>query len=1158
MRISAVALSLVLVVAGSLPLASQDFRASILGQVLDASGAVVVGARIVVVHNETNTKVETRTNETGNYTVPFLVPGQYTVSAGADGFKTTVRGGIIVQVMDRIAVDLRLEVGAVSDQVTVTAESPTLQTASADLGFVVERYFLDRLPITTQSVMVMADMAPGVMTSSGGYTSNAQNDIVINGGGGWNRGNDVTVDGVPGASPRQGGLAVTIPMVDAVQEFKVQTTMFDAASGRSNAGGLSITTRSGSNEFHGSGHYFLQNKALNANGWENNRLGLEQPDSKYYLFGGTFGGPVRLPKYNGRDRTFFFAGFERTFNAKPMTALARVPTEAERTGDFSKTLAPNGAPLAIYDPYSSVVDANQRFVSRQAFPGARIPASLINPIGQAVMNVLPLPNLNVPAQVAVPNWAKSSTYTLDTTNMNVRIDQQVGSRHRVYFRFSDLRDNNKPTPNFFVGAYSVPPNGLDNIGHGGRRNKSAALDETVIFSPSLVVAFRYGFTRTGGLGSRRDGDELDPALLKLPEAITAHQHGGGWPVFDTGENMAIIGSEHRKSFNDTHALQSNANKLHGAHTLRFGVDYRLLRWNESKPGTTANGQFFFSNKLTMSNPATSTTGLASGTSMASLLLGLPATNSNNKIGYASDLSVQNHYVAGFFQDDWKIHRRLTLNIGLRYEVETPFTERFDRLPYGFDVNALLPLSVPGLGPLRGGITFVNKDGKPRRQGVVDKSNFGPRLGLAYSLNEKTVLRSGYGLFYSTICGNILSYVPITVPTFNAQTPYVGSLNSDYTVIPGVNLSNPFPNGYVTETGSSKGLLTELGNSIKIQDSSHVLPYVQQWQFNIQRQLPGKMLAEGAYVGTHSLKGLETLNLSEVPDRFYNAADVTPSVPNPFLGILPPESSLGKGATIKANKLRVAFPQFNQVSLRDINTKRALYHGLQTRLQKRTSRGLTVVANYTFSKVLMYEQYSAVNERHYRTVAETDRPHMLRVFATYDLPLGHGHSFGANWPGWVNGALGGWGITWWTKYTAGEPLGITDSRGRPIPARNPVLSGSLENRLGDRLDPVTHLPLNPYFDTTAFLRLPDDYRITPEPERYGWFRGPSTLSHKVTLFKTFRLTEKARLDVRAEVSSPFNTPQFDNPQTDMSSPTTFGTITSAGGSRTVLLGAKVRF
>jgi hypothetical protein len=200
----------------------------------------------------------------------------------------------------------------------------------------------------------------------------------------------------------------------------------------------------------------------------------------------------------------------------------------------------------------------------------------------------------------------------------------------------------------------------------------------------------------------------------------------------------------------------------------------------------------------------------------------------------------------------------------------------------------------------------------------------------------------------------------------------------------------------------------------------------------------------------------------------------------------------------------------------------------------------------------------VNERHYRTVAETDRPHMFRVFATYDLPLGRGRAFGANWPRALNGIAGGWGISWWTKFTSGEALGITDSRGRPIPVRNPVLSGPVEGRLGDRLDPVTHLPLNPYFDTQAFLRLPDDYRVTPEPERYGWFRGPGELNHKVTLFKTFSLTEKARLDVRAEVASPFNTPQFDSPQTDMSSPTTFGTITGAGGSRTFLLGVKVRF
>lgn len=1148
------------VLVATVPLGAQEFRGAILGRITDPSGAVLPGAKIIVLDEQTNVRVEAQSNDEGNYLIPFLLPGRYTVTVEASGFKKAVREKVIVQVQDRIALNFSLELGPTTTSVTVTAESPMLQTANADMGQVVDRHFVDRLPVG-RSPLDYADMAPGVLAEGSGFpgvTSNGQNDITINGGNGDHRGNDVTVDGVPALAPRQLGLAVGVPMSDAVQEFKVQTTMFDASLGRSNGGALAITTRSGTNTYHGSGYYYLQNRALNANSWTNNRVALPKPPLKVRSWGGTFGGPVRLPKYNGRDRTFFFFGFERDVNGRSTPALARVPTELERQGDFSQTLAPRGAPLALFDPYSTVLNPQGGFVSRTAFPGARIPSDRLNPAGLAVLALYPRPNLSGGPQLGRPNWAASTNYTTDVQNVQARVDQQISSRQRIFVRFSALDHLQSPTPNFFPGAYFVQPNGTSNINLDNRRQKSLALDDTITFTPTFIGSFRLGYTRLFSK-VRMDGDGRDPALLKLPAALIGAQTGGGWPIFDVradgGAYGTFIGSRPRQSVNDVWALLANLNKLQGNHTFKFGVDYRLIRWNEANPGEQANGQFVFNNTLTRANPLSAATGDTSGSAMASLLLGLPATTSNSRIGAASDLSLQSQYLALFFQDDFKVSRRLTLNLGLRYELETPFTERYNRLLYGFDPNADLKLSVPALGALKGGVLFVNNSGLERRQGQVDGNNFGPRVGFAFSLNDATVLRGGYGIFFSSGVNNVSGGAPSTDPSFGATTPYVGSSNRDVTPLPGVSLGNPFPAGLVRPTGSSLGFLTDLGSVVTFVQPERVLPYVQQWQFGVQRQLPWHALFEVAYVGSHSVRIHEDFNLNEIPDAYLKENQ---SVPNPFLGVLPASSTLGQGSSISANKLRVRFPQFNTVNIQRANTARMLYHALQTRLQKRLSHGLTLVTNYTWSKSLFYRAFSQVNERHYRTVGPYDRTHLFRLFLTYDLPVGRGRAYGSGWPGWLDKAIGNWSVTWVARYTGGAPLEITDTRGRPIPIRDPQTSGSVQDRLGDRLDPGTKLPVNPYIDPNAFVRLPDEFTVTPEPPRYSWLRGPGRLAHTLTVFKDITVFERLKMQLRGEVANPFNSPQFDDPATNLASPATFGVITSAGGARSVMLGVKLTF
>ena len=1139
------------------PLFAQEFRGVILGRITDPSGAVVPGAKVTVTNQETNVAVDVQSNGEGNYVVPFLLPGKYKVAVGAAGFRQVLREGIIVQVNDRITLDFALQVGSIGEVVTVQAESPMMQTASADLGQVADRAFMDDA-LLISSVLQLANMAPGVLATGslgfGGTMGNNQNEIAVNGGNGTQKGNDVTIDGSPALAPRQSGLAVGIPMTDAVQEFKIVTTMFDASLGRSNGGALSITTKSGTNDFHGSAFYYTQNEALNANAWENNRVGIPHPMVDLFSFGGTAGGPVRLPKYDGRNRTFFFFGFERDRNGNHAVGQGYVPTAAMRQGDFSKTLASAGAPLVLYDPLSTAVNAAGTFQSRAVFPNAIIPSQRLNSVGAAVLGKLPAPNLNLDrTQINTPNWTADMKFTQVTRNWQVRIDHALGSKHRIFLRVSQPEYLGAPNPAYFPGAYSVPPNGTSNLNTDSRKHRTTTLDDTVVFTPSLIGSFRLGYTRVWTYNFM-PGDTENPADLGLPAAISAHQVQPAWPIFDLSQEGApFIGSRPRQSVNDIWSFMNNFNKPHGGHTLRFGLDSRMTRWNENNPGTYSNGQFVFNNTLTRSNPTQSSTGNASGSGMASLLLGLPTTASNRGIGFTSPLSLQVHYAGLFLQDDWKVTRRLTLNLGMRYELETPPTERFDRLLYSFDPTLDLGITAPGLGPLRGGARFVNDGGVGRRQGLIDKNNFGPRVGMAYSLANNTVVRAGYGVFYSSDVNHVNA--PTTDGAFGAITQYVGSTGGDTLPIPGVNISNPFPNGYVQPTGKSLGKLTDLGSTVTFVNPNRVLPYVQQWQFSLQKQFRSQVLAEVAYVGMHSLKLFENFNLNETPD---NELSNTTNVPNPFLGLLPAVSTLGQGATVRATQLIRTYPQLSTVTMQRNNDGRVLYHSLQTRVQKRFSNGMQLVANYTHSKSMQYLQTSSVNVRHNnRTVSPIDIPNMINVFLTYQMPFGRGRTWGRDWARWLDAAAGGWTMAFTTHYQSGDPMTVTDTNGVPIPIGDPNTPGGVKERLGDQIDPKTKLPLNPYFNRDVWIRVAN-FRVSPEPALWSWLRGPTDWSQTITLTKSIAIAEGWKVELRALANSPFNHPTFDNPTTNFASPATFGVITGGGGTRTVTFGAKLRF
>jgi hypothetical protein len=1055
--------------------AAQEFRGTILGRITDPSGAAIAGAAVQVQNVETNISVRTNSNESGNYQVPFLLPGNYVVHVEHPGFKKLERQGVRVSTNEQVTLDFTLELGAASESVTVTAAAPLLATANADLGQVIDNSYVGMVSVSlSRNVINLRSLVPGVTGDTGTYTSSAQANFSIAGGGSGQGRNEIIVDGMPNTTA--GGTIGFIPSVDSVEEVKVHTTMFDAGYGHSNAGAVSITTRGGANEPHGALYLYKRWRGLYANSWTNNRLGLPKPPVQYQQWGYTVGGPVWFPKlYNGRNRTFFTTSLERDHDPRELTRQARVPTQAERQGDFSQTLNRQGGAFAIYDPATTVVSGSA--ASRQLFPGARIPGSRISPIGSAVLEKYPLPNQSGGAQLAAYNWALSKTYTVDQRQVSARIDHTLSDRQRLFGRIGFL-NRIQQAEDLFYGATSYPVSGGNDLGSLIRHRINFSVDDTILLGRSLVGSVRLGVlsyasdSRGGAAGS-------DPKDMQLPDVIVRNQALRGWSAFDLGENIPAIGASSSFSREMVYSALSTWTKLTGRHSTKFGVDYRLGRTNSISPGGNATGSFSVGPTFTQSDPFNRNAANTTGSGMASVLLGL--ADSGN-FGYNSPTSIQNHYTGLFVQNDWKITNRFTLNLGLRYELETPYTERYNRNSYRFDGNAPLPAKVPGLD-LKGGIRFAGINGNPRAIGA-DKNNFGPRFGFAYSPASKTVVRAGYGVFYSTISLNTGFFGALNV--FNTVTPFVGSIDNGATAL--TTLANPFPSGLVQPVGSSVGLMAQVGDTLSFFDDTRVNPYNQQWQLSVQQELPGRVLFEAAYMGMHSLKQVESFNLNEKPDRFLALGRAeNNTLPNPFLNVFPATSTLGRGATITQNRLWVRYPQFTTLTVQGANTGRALYHSLQMKADKRLTHGLNLLWAYTFSRLMDNNTTSIVNERHYRSVSAFDQKHVMRLAFTYQFPFRFtGGGMNMVW----RQAFGGWAVSGFGTLASGVPLSVSQSNGRPLRISNPKLDGSISSRLGDRRDASGRV-LNPYFDIAAFLPLPDQCTVSPEPPALDELRAPGT-------------------------------------------------------------------
>ena len=1096
--------------------AGQSFSGSILGIVRDASGAVVPQATITVINTGTNARAQARSDQHGNYTLPLLPPGRYVLEVEAAGFKKLVRSGIVLQVQQQAFLDVTLELGAVTESISVRADAPLLEATTSALGKVVENRRIMELPLNTRNVYSLLFLTPGTTGSVG----NNYNNVSFSINGSANR--DIVIDGVTATQPTVNGVVgiSVFPSVDAIEEYKVQAANFSAEFGRAAGGVVNVVYKSGTNALHGSAYEFLRNSVLDSNNFFANRLGQKLASFKRSQFGGTVSGPIK------RERTFFMAAYEGLRERGFSSTTTSVPTDLERKGDFSQSLASNGQLIRIFNPFTTRANPSGSGFIRDQFAGNVIPAALMDPVALNVLKYYPLPNTPGQTVTKKDNYYKSATDPLNTDNFDIRIDHNLTANQRFFARYSH-RLVVDASAIFFPDDIKIAQGRVNEENHA----RNAVVEYNNTLSPTTIFTGRLGFARALYVYANQALGFL-PSQLGLPKTIDSAVDRQLFPGFSASGYVGLGGGDHRRSPFMTYSGTASITKVKGPHSLKFGFEGRLIRVNVWEARSA--GSFSFTAGFTQ-GPNPSTASSTAGNGFASLLLG--TAGSGTLIQAWKNVASQSLYYAGYFQDDWRVNSKLTLNLGLRYDLDTPRTERYDRMNY-FDPNAKSPLAdvVPGYSNLKGGLVFVGVNGHSRRQQAYDINDLGPRIGLACRLSGKTVVRMGYGQFF----GSSLRAAQGTVGPFGFRTenPLISSLDG---ITPFNLLRNPWPQGFQPPPGAKEGLLTQSGANMQavLWDQTKT-PWTQQWNLTLQQQLPAQARLEVAYVGNRGLQlsrgGEGAMNMNQLNPQYLSlGSQLNQSVPNPFY------SSIGRGIyvspTVARGQLLTPYPQFTTIEPLFTGGASSSYHSLQVTATKRMTRGFQLDGAYTWSKLI---SDSSTPQNYYdlsNTRAVSGAPHRLIMSYLYELPFGRGRAFASNAPGWANWVIGGWQVNGISSFISGSYLSVSASNTAGLFGTN---TWANNNGKSAKLTGPVRARLERYFDTSVFSQPAaftfGNVRVLPD------VRGDATSNFDLSIFKQFSVTERVKAQFRSEFLNAFNTARFSGPNTSVTS-SSFGRITS---------------
>jgi hypothetical protein len=1045
---------------------------------------------------------------------------------------------VLVETGKKLTLDINLVVGATTESVQVRSEAPLVEAGSASIGTLVNNRQVLDLPLSGRNPLRLIYLSPGITTTSNpgassvtdvsgtSYVSTAGSNI---------RQNEFYIDGVPNTIQDR---VLYIPTSDAVQEFNLQTNPLDAEFGHGGGFYANLITKSGTNEIHGTVFEFLKNQNLNANNFFNNRNNVKKAPFRYNQFGGTVGGPVI------KDKTFWFFMYEGVRQRTGTSSITTVPTEDQKVGDFSTTYPNPGQLVAIYDPATTRRNPNSATAYiRDPVPLNKIPANRMDTFAKNLIQRWPKANLPGIAQSGVNNYSFVASGQLTTNAIVTRVDHALGDKHRLFGRFSS-------TKTLTISPWAVDIGNVGGTGSTSGNNRvqsSIALGDTFTLTPRTIITARAGFARWTQEG-------LTP-IYNLSSL--------GWPsslinsfqeqIFPTIAMSGYTGAGNEGNWfehTNTFSFETTVSQVMSRHNLKYGVQLQPKR-NNYQLAQRPSGTFSFSQAMTQ-GPDPTTRGATIGQSAASFLMGAADSGSAN---IRAAYSFQGDYYGLFIQDDFKLTPNLTLNLGLRYELQPNVTERYDRSVRGFDRYVTNPIEaqakanyaknpIPELPPdqfrVLGGMIFATPDNRGNG-GLVEKFMFVPRIGLSYRVNDKTVLRAGYGMFRS-----FWWQVSSTTEGTGAETTttMVSSVDG-YT--PTNLVSNPFPQGLVQPTTNS-GLATLVGSSISPFYFEKKFPYNKRWNFGIQREILRDLGIDVAYVGNTGLRvpvgsaGAEqNRQINFLPSKYLSmGSGLNATLPNPFYGVITIPGTLSQPTISKANLLKT-YPEYVSVNMLRQTEGKSYYHSFQSSIMKRYATGVQLGLTYTWSKSMEKLRYIDVTDPGpSRMIGEYDRPHRITANFVWDLPVGKGQKIAVSNPV-LNKVVGGWQLNGLLIYQSGGPISLADL----IPTGvSPHLDRSQQT-------------VDRWYNTAAFTIFPA-YTARTLPNFLTGLRNDGQNNWDLSVLKTTPITERVRLQFRFEMFNALNRVQFGNPTISPTSSTNGAIFSQSNTPRELQFGLKLIF
>jgi hypothetical protein len=1179
---------------------AQGYFGTVSGLVTDPSGAVIPNAKVTLTDQENSFTFDGKSDNVGRYFFRAVPPGVYTVVAEAPGFARQEKTNIRVDVSTNPSANLRLTVGSTTS-VDVSTEDQHLDTDDATGATVVNRNLINNIPLIDRSVMELAYLAPG--------TTNVDDQCNINctgtnftSNGSRNSTADVLMDGatVTNYEPNGGVTQITyVPSPEAVDEMRVEQSNFSAEFGFSGGSIVNMVTRSGTDQFHGELYDFARNTITDANNWFNDQAGIPLPPVHRQEFGGTLGGPI------WHKKIYFFVDYDGTRQSNSGTYQAGVPSAAERNnGDFGEVCGAAGGAFnaqgmcsvaagQIYDPYVATyvsTDAgagplrpnfipfnNMGAYTSPGNPHANLPSgpgNLIDPVAQKMMKLYPSPNRS---GSIYDNWIASGATRSPNDQYDIKIDYRFNAKNLLSGKYSDQWTSTE--------AFNCFGNFVDPCAGGPNKSGShlLALNDTHTFSPTLLLTTIFGFTRGMENISAYNGagGVTNPlANLGFPQYLDSNGFVGVPAIFIStyfSAGYTSLGGDPYGNYRegqDTGQLTVALDKVIGPHDLKFGFEGRIHQMNYIQTNAP-EGIFNFDDTGSAGCPYTYAQ--CGGDPMASFMMGQTSLNNTSAYQIQDRPATEDHQFAAYGQENWKVSRTLTLNLGLRWDVSIPRTDRFNRQ------NWFNPTATYNIGniPAVGGEQFASS--QQRHIVNTDWRDIQPRFGFAYTIDPKMVFRGGFGIYYSQSRNGASGVTPYGSQGYNESTTMIPTYNNDGATAY-LHLNNPFPGGLNQPPGDSLGLLNDVGLGATGPLRTMVAtPYEESWSFGFERQLPANIQFSLSYIGKKGVhlyfSGANYIDHLGPQVESYSAnqvANLFNYVNNPYYGTITNPNSCLSSATVPLFQLQEPYPQFScgGVSTEAWPIAWSMYHAMQAVLQKNLSRGLQVYATYTWAKSMddssvpddntsWLGSFTSLQDPNKpwleKSLSTFDIPQQLQVTYTWVLPIGRKNLIGGNMPRWADAVIGGWRTNGQWRATSGRPMNWGTYDGTQLPtygAQRPNEVGKPRRTGGKDSNWINHYVANP-----GSLVLPTPYTLGDAPRADASIRDPGSFQVNASVNKVFSLSsihEGLNMELRLEANNAFNHPVFGTPDQSIDDPN-FGVISyTSNAARQVQLAVKINF